>query len=457
MLTRSLLLTLTLLLACSEDAGKGGADDSAGVDLSSITPMEVTSEVSTEVHTVVIVTWKTTEPTQGYVEFGNDAAYGLRTPLTESATEHRMLLLGLHANTEAHFRVITVPESGEEIATDDYSITTLSLPSELPALTITGEVKGWKGGYQVLPLQGTGYATAIIDDQGEYVWYSVLDSDRNVMDAIISSDRQEVIICLTTAGGEGGPVEPSLFRMTSMDGYTTEDLIVEDMDHDFTQLPDNTFAAIVLAREDGQTGMADSIVEIDREGTKTEIWNAWDDPNLEAFHDPNKMNWSHANGLDYYPDQDAYYISLKELGTIVKVDRATGESQWYINGVGNEFTFDKPEEMVMLQHQFEVQPGGLLVFDNGTEATGYSRAVEYTLDEEALTAEVIWEYERVPPLNIFAKGDVARFSDGSTQVVWSSSGEIQNVDPDGTVHWQLNTELGYAITFVQVVDSLYAE
>lgn len=72
-----------------------------------------------------------------------------------------------------------------------------------------------------------------------------------------------------------------------------------------------------------------------------------------------------------------------------------------------------------------------------------------------MAAEQVWEYIRDPSVYVFAKGDVHRFDDGTTQVVWSASGEIQDVNPDGSVYWQLDTELGQAITFVQVIDDLY--
>lgn len=454
-------LPLVLLFACTGIADKttpSDTDSGAGGG-SGLTPMEVTAEVSTEVHTVVTVTWTTAEPTQGYVEFGNDAAYGLKTPLTESGTTHSVVLLGLHADTEANFRVITVSDTGEETPTENYTILTGSLPPELPALTVTGEVKSWNGKYQVLPIQGTGYVVAVIDDQGQYVWYDVLDSDRNVMRALIAADRMGMVYCLTTVGGEGGSVTPSVVRRVSWDGYSTEELVFENMDHDFTELPDGTYAAITLVHgESGEMALADSIVEMSHDGTTfTEIWNAWDDAYLADWYNPSSMNWTHANGLDYDPVEDVYYISLKEIGTIVKVDRATGTPLWYLNGKANGFSFTEGSEMVQMQHQFELQDGGILIFDNGTGDRGYSRAVEFTLDEDKLEADQIWEYIRDPSVVVFAKGDVARFEDGTTQVVWSSAGEIQNVDADGTVHWQLNTELGYGITFVQIVDSLYAE
>ena len=81
---------------------------------------------------------------------------------------------------------------------------------------------------------------------------------------------------------------------------------------------------------------------------------------------------------------------------------------------------------------------------------------EFVLDEENLVAEEVWSYIRDPGVYVYAKGDVERLSNGNTLVTWSSSGEIQEVQPDGTVQWQVNTELGAANTFVNRVDSLYA-
>ena len=41
-------------------------------------------------------------------------------------------------------------------------------------------------------------------------------------------------------------------------------------------------------------------------------------------------------------------------------------------------------------------------------------------------------------------------------VVWSSSGQIQNVTEEGEVVWQLDLDLGQAITFVHYAPSMYA-
>lgn len=452
------VISLLFQIACSEDGLKDASSltDSGSSESGTegLAPMEVTAEVSTEVHTVVTVRWTTTEATSGYVAFGEDDGYEMRTPLTAAGTSHEVLLLGLPADTTAHFQVVTVAEDGTEVATDDHTITTGSLPPELPALTVTGEVKAWKGGYQVFPIQGTTYAVTIVDDQGRYVWYDVLDSSKNVMRALISHDRTAMIYCLAGVAAEGESATSVVMRV-SLDGYTVEEIPLPNMDHDFTELPDGTYASIVITPGESG-GNADSIVEMSEDGSSTTtVWNAWEDPNLEWLQNKETMNWSHANGLDYDPTEDVYYISLKDIGTIVKVDRATGQGLWYINGRANEFTFTEGSSLVIMQHQFEKQPNGILVFDNGNAERGYSRAVEYELDEVNKTAHQVWENIHDPYLQVFAKGDVHRWEDGSTQIVWSSSGEIQDVEPDGTVTWQLNTELGYATTFVQPVESLY--
>ena len=59
--------------------------------------------------------------------------------------------------------------------------------------------------------------------------------------------------------------------------------------------------------------------------------------------------------------------------------------------------------------------------------------------------------------SFFAKGDVERLSNGNTLVTWSSAGEIQEVTPKNEVVWQVNTDLGSAITFIDRVESLYGE
>ena len=198
------------------------------------------------------------------------------------------------------------------------------------------------------------------------------------------------------------------------------------------------------------------IVELAPDGTMTDVFSAWDTWNMEDYDDEHQMNWTHANAIDYVPEEDAYYFSMKALESLAKIDRATGDVYWTMNGRLNQFTFAGDGATVGMHHQFEVLDGSILFFENQQEGREYSMAVEVAIDEENLTAEKVWSYTADPPIFVFAKGDVHRFADGTTQVVWSSAGQIQNVTPDGEVTWQLDLDLGQAITFVQVVPSMYA-
>ncbi len=431
----------------SADGGSGDGGGS-GLEISAITV-----EISPEVATVATVSWTTSAATVGHVEFGQTEALGWSTDVTASGTEHDALLLGMPAATQVYFQVV-VEDGDGQVRSDVMTVTTGSLPSGLPTLEADGSADQWN--FQVVPLQGTSYVVAIVDNQGRYVWYDQLEPQGNLMRAFITTDRQWMVYCLA---GPQNDLESGVIRWVSLDGLVEEEVSFPMIDHDMTELPDGSIAAIVVTPgEEGtqwQNQFADSIVELHPDGTTSTIWNAWEYFDFDSLDVGGVQNVTHGNALDYDPEEDVYYIALKTLGSIAKVDRATGNTEWVLNGRANQFTFPEGTEIVELQHQFEKQPGGILIFDNGPTERGYSRVVELSLDEDTLEAEQIWEYIRDPSVYVFAKGDVARFDDGTTQVVWSASGEIENVTPEGENLWRLNTSLGQAITFVQILDDLY--
>jgi hypothetical protein len=467
-----MMLLPALLLACTQDPvtpddktdGTGiddtavATDDTADTDTTdtdtdpldpATVPSDVVAVISDYVSTVVIVRWHTDTPTTGTVEFGTTAAYGSVTPVTTMGTEHEVLLLGMTADTEVHFRVVTDEASGRAV-TEDLTIRTESLPSGLFPTRATGTSAAWDGGFQVIPLQGTTFAVVIVDAAGKYVWYHFVEEVGNLMRAFMSDDGSSVVYCL--AGPQDALATGKVVRV-SLDGGTVVETPFPYIDHDMAPLPDGSIAAIVVESREGRS--ADTIVELAPDGTTREVFNAWDhwDPATIGV-EQREANWTHGNALDYDPVDDAYYFSMKSLGSLAKIDRATGEVLWTMNGLLNEFDF-AGEPYIQTHHQFEVLDGTILFFENGPFDRGYSRAVEIEYDEETRTAHEIWSYISDPWLYVFAKGDVHRFDDGTTQVVWSSSGQIQNVNPAGEVTWQLDLDLGQAITFVQVIDSMY--
>jgi hypothetical protein len=432
--------------------------DSVDAPATEATPTDITAVLSEYVSTVVIVRWHTDIPTIGHVEFGEPRGgepFRLRTPNTEPSTEHEVLLLGLYADTEFNFRVVTdSSDSGGEAdsqASRDLAITTGSLPAGLFPLRVTGEATSWSG-YQVLPLQGSSYAIAVVDAWGRYVWWHLVEQEGNLMRGVLSVDGKSMVYLLA---GPQNHLEESKIVRVSLDGGTVVEEVVEGADHDFTELPDGTLAVVVVERGADPGRTADTIVEISPTGQRTKVWSAWDSWSPATFPSDPNGNWTHANAIDYVAADDSYYFGMKNLGGMVKIDRASGEVLWAINGVLNEFTFTDGSNGLELCHQFEVQDDGhILFFENG-DRRGYSLVREVEVDVDSRTATPTWEFNHNPPLMVFAKGDVHRFEDGNVQVVWSTSGEIQNVTPEGDVTWQLNLDLGQVVTFVQIVDSFY--
>lgn len=470
------LLPLLFLIACDDPSAKDAGTDSSiddsnplgdsdpGSDTAGDTgepvddgaALDVTAEVSEFVHTVVIVRWRTEAATTGRVEFGESEAYGMVTPSTASGTEHEVLLLGMPADTEVNFRVVVEGIDGDD-ATGNHTITTLSLPSGMPQFIVSGAITDqWN--FQVIPTQGTAAVVTIVDGLGRIVWYYLPEPGGNLMKAVLTHDRQHVLL------GHAGPqdaLDTSVLTWISLDGSEVTSMAAPYFDHDLVELPGGSIGMIVVEErtlDDGRKWAADRLVEMAPDGTQTEIWNAWDSIDPSGLGLEGRPNWTHGNGIEYEASEDCYYLSMKEIGSIAKISRSTGDTLWLLNGLLNQFAFADGAEVGAMQHQFEIlEPGHLLIFDNGAQERGYSRAVELQLDESALTAEQLWEYVRVPPVYVYAKGDVQRFADASTQVTWSTSGEIQLVDPSGTLLWQLNADLGQALTFVQPVESLYVD
>ena len=96
-----------------------------------------------------------------------------------------------------------------------------------------------------------------------------------------------------------------------------------------------------------------------------------------------------AKGFTNRATDDHLFVNSYELCRILKVDRATGDVVWEL-GEGGDFEL-LAGEWFCNQHDPELQPdGSWLVYDNSLE--GPSRVVEVAVDEETMTAEIVWSF-----------------------------------------------------------------
>jgi hypothetical protein len=449
-----------LVLACRGDKAGLGAGDSAASDGGADTDANevvLTAALTDDVATVLRVRWSTPTPSSGVIEFGETTAYGHRTAATAEGTEHEALLLGMPAETEVHFRLVdaTTGEPGP-----DHSASTGFLPAELPTLVASGQATSWDG-WLVVPINGTANGVVILDDRGRIVWYHLAQSTANVLSAFAAPDRQSLVYCQPFGERDGAPANA---LRVSMDGSTEEVLDFEHLSHHCVGLPDGTIAAPVPdPRLEHTKVFAEQLVELAPDGSTTVIWSAWDwletlveDPYTWAEENAAEGSWSHVVATDYYEESNTYVLSLKDLGTQVCIDRATGEVLWALNGVLNQFSYtDGSEGTTDVVHQLELDGDQLLLFDNGGQDREGSMIQEWGLDVERMEVALDWSYFPEPGRYNYALGDVRRVDGDAVQVVWSVLGQIQDLDRDGETLWQLDVDLGTAFGFTTHHASLY--
>ncbi len=141
---------------------------------------------------------------------------------------------------------------------------------------------------------------------------------------------------------------------------------------------------------------------------------------LDASFLDGRIDWMHANGLDYDPTSDAFLVSFRHQDAVVKIDRATGTVAWILGTPANWtapfqpllLAADGPLSWPYHQHSPDLHPDGtrLVVFDNGNWRASpwdgnpdpddgpreiQSRVVEFAIDEANRTVRQTWQFQ--PP------------------------------------------------------------
>jgi len=191
------------------------------------------------------------------------------------------------------------------------------------------------------------------------------------------------------------------------------------------------------------TVIGNVIQELDQDKNVVFQWRTFDHFQItDATHEnllAQTIDYVHANALDIDRDGNIL-ISSRHLDEITKIDRQTGSIIWRWGGKNNQFAFTDDPIGFSHQHSIRRTPTGtLILFDDGNFNTPrYSRAVEYTMDEQAKSVSLAWQFRHTPDVYAFAMGSVERLPNGNTFIGWGATNTaVTEVRPDGTVAYDL--------------------
>jgi arylsulfate sulfotransferase len=353
---------------------------------------------------------------------------------------------------------VTLTTGAETLVLGPLELVTAPLPSDFPALELLSSApERMAPGHTLFSTTGDVGYLVVVDERGEVVWYHPLDGlgdARKLANGNLlfldgaSSESGEAIVEMTFLGHEvrrlarvgalGGPLggfNHEVFPARNGNFYSLEAsaLQIEGFRTDYED-----------ATLHGTVEVFDCLlVEVDAAGNPLRKKGLLDILDRERVSydslDPTppfgdyQNDWIHANAIVPVNDDSSFIISARNQDAVFKLSQDWSQLHWLL---ANHTGWSEPFRQYLLtpvgvpageefrwpyhQHSPELTPDGtVLLFDNGNyratpgdgrtpmpDEISYSRAVEYRIDEEAMTIEELWSYE-YPGARLFsfAMGD----------------------------------------------------
>ena len=376
-------------------------------------------------------------------------------PFAEAAT-HDLWLHHWRVGRTADVTVTATTASGG-VATWGTTVDAPALPADFPGLVANvSNPAAMEPGVTVLAPTGSGpdgpSYLAAVDATGVVVWwYSATGSVHSIdqtPEGHVRFMRNRDGVFQVDLRGE--LIEEWHPRDASPSGVQVE---ADRLHHDLIDGPDGHFLALSIEGRtlesyplselepalQGEAFVAgDVIVEFDPlTGALVAQWSMLDllDPGRigwdavagdywEDYFRQDTKDWTHGNALQYDAANDRIWFCARHQDAVVAIDRGTGtvqgilanDSFWGPSWAPLVFTQVGPGLVPYHQHGIDLGPDGtILVFDNGNARTTppqvptvmtTSRASEWRVDFDAMTAEEVWAYDDPRGLYASSLGNV---------------------------------------------------
>lgn len=337
----------------------------------------------------------------------------------------------------------------------------VSVPSDFPWISITTS-NNPDGDPIFIDNRGGGGNpyNVIFDNSGAPIWYSRYPDERRDMKV----QHNGVMTMLARDQGANhfngfNTNYQQIVQYWGDNGYTVDE-------HELQVLADGTYFLVALNSQTvdmsryvagGNTAASVTemvIQEFTAAGELILQWRAWDHLDVRdeaAFVNilASSFDFPHFNAIDVDSDGNML-VSARNTSEVTKINRQTGEIIWRLGGAHNQFTYvNDPLSGTRNQHAFRsLGNNHYTVFDNGNlHSPSVSRAVEWVLDTNNMTATIVWQYPNPTTTSLYSfyMGDVQRLPNGNTLIDWAVGNlpKLTEVRPDGTKAYEMNWVAGW--------------
>lgn len=447
--------------SCS--GGSGGSDGSGGNTDNKPTITALTVANPNNVLSVY-VNWSTESPMDSEVQFGVNG-YQFRIHDDTRVTNHRVLVIGMHAETTYLIRAIS--SDNNRTLQDETTWRTGSLPIGVPAgVMLTNNTALSQPGWTLMNVQvGNGslafsnYPARVVmyDHDGLPVWYYIHGPNNDRGGAISTELLAGNTVLIGPTGvppNDTPPREIDLAGNIIWEGPKNSPAD-EELSHHVGKLSNGNYLLLRWIKADDEPTDA-RLEEVNRSNQVLWSWDLYD------FYTPPEGetgDWCHANSATVNIENDAVYLSCRWLG-LFKTTYNNPELLYHMPAIYNasmegDIIFNPPESQFMDIHDPEVHDDGtILFFDNDgwdyAQGPGeyHSRILEFAINEQTKEAELVWEFPGNFDVDTWFTdefycpfwGDANRLENGNVLVAAGVRGagsisHVFEVTNDGEVVW----------------------
>lgn len=372
----------------------------------------------------------------------------------------RLPVLGLEPEAR-YWLQVEAYGAGDSVAGDTLDFTTAALPGDLPSFTAGGPVLG--SGYVVFGAYPYG---VVIDSTGRVVWYRRLDQAPTLNFQVEPGGLYATSPVAVTPG------DPTPWVLYDALGNEVRRLgcsagLVSRF-HELRLEPDGSAWLLCdetrildLDRIGGQPAarVTGTVVQhLDRAGLVRFEWHALDHFALTDLDSASRagsdVNFTHGNALDI-DSAGHLLVSFRSLNEITSIDTASGHVLWRLGGLANQFALAGGAIPFVGQHGLRVIGRNRIQFLDNRGISGDSRAVRWTLDETALTAQLAVSFSSLPPVEAQLGGSTQLLHEGGLLVAYGNGHRVQEYAATGDLIWEIHGDPGYVFRATRIT-SLYS-